>query len=275
VSAPGGIAEGGSGACSLGIAGIGVLGPGLAGWQAALPVLAGEAPLDAAPLTPPPPALLPATERRRTGPSVRLALAVAAEAVAASGLPPEELDTIFASSNGEPQVIVSILDALHAPDGAISPTQFHNSVHNAAAGYWGIAVGSARPSASLGGHDFAFATGLMQAGAQVAASGRPVLCVAHDVPMPEPLDALRPMQGAFAVALVLTPRPGPHGTLELRFAPEAVAEEPPLPPTLAALRAGNPAARSLPLLAALAARRPARLRLALLEDAALDIAVSP
>lgn len=259
----------------VGISGIGVLGPGLAGWAAALPVLAGEAPLDAAPLTPPAPALLPATERRRTGPSVRLALAVAAEAVAESGLPPEELDTIFASSNGEPQVIVSILDALHAPDGAISPTQFHNSVHNAAAGYWGIAVGSARPSASLGGHDFVFATGLMQAAAQVAASGRPVLLVAHDVPMPDPLDALRPMQGTFAVALVLTPQPGPHGTLSLRFAAEAAGQEPPLPAPLATLRAGNPVARALPLLVALAARRPARLRLALLEDAALDVTLAP
>ncbi len=258
-----------------GIGGIGLLGPGLPGWAAAQPVLAGLAPYDPAPLVPPVPTLLPPTERRRTGPSVRLALAVAAEAVQASGLPPEELDTVFASSNGEAQVIVSILEALHAPDGAISPTQFHNSVHNAAAGYWGIAVGSARPSVSLGGHDFAFATGLMQAVAQVAAQCAPVLFVAHDVPLPRPLDALRPGDACFAVALVLLPGAGALGTLTLAYDARGEAAEPPLPGRLDAIRAGNPAARALPLLMALAARRATALRFALPEAAALDVTVAP
>ncbi len=260
---------------SAGIAGIGLLGPGLAGWAASVPVLAGAAPHQDAPVTPPVPALLPATERRRTGPSVRLALAVAAEAVQASGLPPEELDTVFASSNGEGQVIVSILEALHAPDGAISPTQFHNSVHNAAAGYWGIAAGSARASVSLGGHDFAFATGLMQAVAQVATQCVPVLFVAHDVPLPPPLTALRPGEGAFGVAFVLVPGAGALGTLDLAYRAEGVATEDPLMAAFEAIRAGNPMGRALPLLMALAARRDAALRFALPEAAALDVTVAP
>lgn len=260
---------------AVGIAGVGVLGPGLEGWAAAAPVLAGQAAYARAPLVPPPPALLPATERRRTGPSVRLALAVAAEAVQDSGLPPEALDSVFASSNGEPQVIVSILGALHTPDGAISPTHFHNSVHNAAAGYWGIAAGSARPSVSLGGHDMVFAAGLMQAAAQVAANARPVLLVAHDVPMPAPLDALRDTRESFAAALVLVPRAGARGALALGCAAGAAVAEAPLPPDLAALREGNPVARALPLLAAIAGRRAARLRLALLEDAALELDYTP
>lgn len=260
---------------SAGIAGIGLLGPGLAGWAASGPVLAGLAPFEAAPVTPPVPVLLPATERRRTGPSVRLALAVAAEAVQASGLPAGDLDTVFASSNGEGQVIVSILDALHAPGDAISPTQFHNSVHNAAAGYWGIAAGSARSSVSLGGHDWAFATGLMQAVAQVATRRAPVLFVAHDVPLPSPLLALRPGDGLFAMALVLVPMAGAFGALDLAYVAEGVAAEPPLPAAFDAIRADNPAARALPLLLALATRRAAVLRFALPETAALDIRVTP
>ena len=259
----------------IGIAGIGLLGPGLNGWAAAQPSLAGLAPFEAAPVTPPVPSLLPATERRRTGPSVRLALAVAAEAAQASGLPPEEIDTVFASSNGEAQVIVSILEALHAPDGAISPTQFHNSVHNAAAGYWGIAVGSARPSVSLGGHDFVFATGLMQAAAQVVTQRAPVLFVVHDVPLPPPLRALRPGEGSFAVAFVLVPGAAPHGMLRVGYAPAGPASEPVLPPDFAAMRASNPAARALPLLVALARRQPATLCLGLPEAAALEIVVTP
>jgi len=260
---------------TAGIAGVGLLGPGLPGWAASVPVLSGRAGLEPAPLVPPVPALLPATERRRTGPSVRLALAVAAEAVQDSGLAPETLDSVFASSNGEAQVIVSILDALHAPDGAISPTQFHNSVHNAAAGYWGIAAGSGRPSVSLGGHDAVFATGLMQALAQVAARGAPVLLVAHDVPLPAPLAALRPGDVSFATALVLVPGPGAFGQVSAEFRNEPVAAEPPLPDGLAGLRAGNAVARALPLLCAIVGRRAARLRLALPEAAALDLTFSP
>lgn len=258
-----------------GIAGIGLQGPGLSGWAASIPVLAGAAPYAPAPLVPPVPALLPATERRRTGPSVRLALAVAAEAVHESGLAPESLDSVFASSNGEAQVIVSILDALHAPDGAISPTQFHNSVHNAAAGYWGIAAGSGRPSVSLGGHDFVFATGLMQAVAQVTAKAAPVLFVAHDVPLPPPLTALRPGEDSFATALVLVPGTGALGDLSIAYHAEAAAEEAPLPTGLDGLRWGNPVARALPLLCALAGRRAATLRFALPETAALDVALTP
>ena len=260
---------------AVGIAGIGLLAPGLPDWAQAVPVLRGEAPHEDAPLVPPAPALLPATERRRTGPSVRIALAAATQAVQDSGLPPEELDTVFASSNGEGQVITGILEALHTPDGAISPTQFHNSVHNAAAGYWGIAVGSARPSVSLGGHDGVFATGLLHAAAQVCATRAPVLFVAHDVPLPAPLDALRPTSASFAVAMVLVPQGGAHGAvaLEMREGPAATGEA--LPAGLAALAAANPVARGLPLLAALAARRPGEVLLPMLEDASLGVTFAP
>ncbi|WP_198372605.1 beta-ketoacyl synthase chain length factor [Roseomonas rosulenta] len=259
---------------SVGIAGIGLLAPGLAGWAQAAPVLAGRVPHESAPLTPPAPTLLPATERRRTGPSVRLALAVAIEAVQDSGLVPEELDTVFASSNGEGQVITSILEALHTPDGAISPTQFHNSVHNAAAGYWGIAVGSSRPSVSLGGHDGVFATGLLHAAAQVVAGGQAVLFVAHDVPLPPPLDALRVTTEPFAMALVLVPGPGRHGSLRLAPQPGAAAL-PDLPGSLVALHVANPVARALPVLAALAGGRAAALDVPMLEDARLHLDVVP
>lgn len=259
---------------AVGIAGIGLLGPGLPGWAASREALAGTVPFEAAPVAIPAPALLPATERRRTGPSVRLALAVATEAVQESGIPPEELDTVFASSNGEGQVITGILEALHAPDGAISPTQFHNSVHNAAAGYWGIAVGSSRPSVSLGGHDQVFATGLMQAAVQVAVGGAPVLFVAHDVPLPAPLDALRATTAPFALAFVLAPQRGAHGLLRLGHRAGGL-EEPRLPPALDALRLANPVARALPLLAALARAEGAAFSFALLEDAHLALDFAP
>jgi hypothetical protein len=209
---------------------------------------------------------------------VRLALAAAAEA--AAGEDAASLETVFASSNGDGAVVGAILEALTDPDGAISPTLFHNSVHNAAAGYWGIGVGSARPSISVGGHDDTAAAGLLQAAAAVSARGRRVLFCAYDAPLPPPLAAARRTTVPFAAAMVLLPEPdaaSARGSLDLRFRPEApppATRSGPADP-LDALAAENPAARVLPVLRALAARRAAALRLPLLGDASLEVELAP
>jgi hypothetical protein len=258
------------------VVGVAVLGPGLPGWAASAPVLAGAAPYAPAPLALPPPAALPATERRRTSPAVRLALAAASEAAAASGRALDSLETVFASSNGDGQVVGAILEALSAPEGAISPTQFHNSVHNAAAGYWGIAVGSTRPSVSVGGYDQVFAAGLLHAAARVAATGATVLFCAYDAPLDEPLAGCRPTVAPFAAGLVLAPPgQGALARLDIRYRAEPAPPPPPAATGLEALAAGNPAARALPLLRALARREAARLMLPMLEDGRVEIAVAP
>src|SRR3546814_8269162 len=76
---------------------------------------------------------------------------------------------------------------LATPERIVSPTDFHNSVHNAAAGYWGIGTGSRAPSTTLAGYDASFALGLLEAGLQVVGDRRAVLLVVFDVPAPEPL----------------------------------------------------------------------------------------
>jgi len=265
-------------ALRLWIGGASVLGPGLPGWEGSRPILAGHAPWREAPVALPPPALLPPTERRRTSLAVRLALAAAAEAAAQSGLPADALDTVFCSSNGDGAVVGAILDTL-AAGGDVSPTQFHNSVHNAAAGYWGIGAGSTRGSVSLGCHDDTMPAGLLQAAAGVAAWGRPVLFCAYDAPLPEPLAACRPGTGPFGAALVLTAErcPGSRAALTLRYRTDGT-EAPgaaPRSPLRQALEEGNPAARALPLLEAVAAARAARIVWPLLDGAALEAELMP
>lgn len=261
------------------VGGVAVLGPGLPGWAASEAALAGTAPWAAAEVVVPPPAMLPATERRRTSPAVRLALAVAAEAAGEEDA--AALETVFASSNGDGAVVGAILETLTDPAGAISPTQFHNSVHNAAAGYWGIGTGSTSPSVSVGGHDNTVAAGLLQAAAAVSTRRRRVLFCAYDAPLPPPLAAVRRTTVPFAAAMVLLPGPDPaaRATLELRFAsggPHPDGTGPPAADPLDALEAENPAARALPLLRALAARRPpVTLRLPMFGDSCLEIEVSP
>lgn len=253
---------------------VSVFGPGLAGWAASRPILAGSAPWAMAEALPPAPAILAPGDRRRASATVRFALAAASEATEAE---PDRavFETVFASGNGDGAVIGGILDALHEPEGVVSPTLFHNSVHNAAAGYWHIAVGSTMPSVSLGGHDGAFAAGLLAAMGAVATRGRPVLLVAYDTPMTAPLSGLRTTALPFACACLLRPTAeASEALLELRYVAEA-APDPVPADALDALAPANPAARALPLLRALAARRAAQIHLPLLPDAHLELRVTP
>src|SRR6185295_6772138 len=70
-----------------------ILAPGLAGWPAARAVLAGDRPYEPVPLEPPVAELLPAVERRRTGSTVKFALAVGHEALAGAGRPADSVAT--------------------------------------------------------------------------------------------------------------------------------------------------------------------------------------
>jgi hypothetical protein len=235
------------------IEGIGLCGPGLDGWAASAPVLAGDAPYAPAAAILPPGSLLPANERRRAPKTVRLALAVGAQAFASAGRDPAGIATIFTCSGGDGETIHDILTMLASPERALSPTKFHNSVHNAAAGYWSIATGATAASTSLCAHDDSFAAGLLEACAQLAAAQAPVALIAYDVPYPAPLFAVRPVGDLFGAALILSPAPGPASLarLDLNLSP---GSSPPTPaaPALEALRRATPAARALPLLAALA-----------------------
>jgi hypothetical protein len=254
---------------------VGLRGPGLEGWEASAPILTGRAPYLATPTTVPPAALLPANERRRAPQTVKLALAVGADLFADGRLAPAACPAIFASSGGDGETIHDILATLAEPLPELSPTRFHNSVHNVAAGYWSIATGAKTPTTSLCAHDGSFGAGLLEAGAQALAAGGTVALIAYDLPYPAPLDAVRYIAAPFAVALLLSPAQAPQSLMRLNIdlcspAPSACAT-----PELESLRRTIPAARALPLLAALAQGEEARVTLDYLEDLALAVQVLP
>lgn len=248
---------------------IAVCGPGLADWPCTATVLRGEAGYEAAAIVVPPPARLPPAERRRVGPSVKLALAVAEQLFAGDAAGAAATATVFTSSGGDSENCHILCEALAADEPQISPTRFTNSVHNAPSGYWSIAAGARVPSSSLCVYDASFAGGLLEAALQAVVDERPVALIAYDVPYPFPLSDKRPMPAAFGSAWLLRPvadaRPagsGPgaapaqagHGVpAELSFDGWTGGEPEPLAdPALERLRAGVPAARCLPLLAAIA-----------------------
>ena len=255
--------------------GIGVWMPGLADWPQARAVLRGEAPL--ASETPRfSGTLLTGELRRRSGDHIRLAVHVAKEAVSHALIDSAQLSSVFASSESDGQVTHHICEAVTQPQPAVSPTRFHNSVNNAAAGYWSMAVQSLKPSTSVAGYDATFAVGLLEAYAQVLSEHEAVLLVAHDMPMPEPLNSARPMTVSAGVAWVLTPARGPRSLVELTASIDAGAAPTPLhDPALEALRVGNPAARALPALAAVAHGEPARVHLPYVGDLSLALELTP
>jgi len=258
------------------VEGVGLVGPGLDGWQASRALLAGTAAYVQRPTVVVASDLLPAAERRRTGLPVKLALAAGREAFENAQRNAATTATVFTSSSGDGENLHYICSTLASAEREVSPTRFHNSVHNAPAGYWSIATQSQAPSTSLCCYDASFAAGLLDAAAQIVVDGEPVAVITYDQAYPEPLHAVRPLSANFGMALVLTAQPTAQvfAALDVSYAPGANAT-PMTDSELEHLRATVPAARCLPLLAALAGGAPTVVDLAYGEHHHLHIEVTP
>lgn len=258
------------------IEGVGLRGPGLDGWAASVDVLAGLAVAADTPTGIVAPAQLPPAERRRVGKGVKIALDAGFAAIAHAGRDASTLPSVFTSSSGDGDNCDAICRAL-ADDRLISPTRFHNSVHNAPSGYWGIASRSMAPSTSLCAYDDSFAAGLDDALTQIAAGVDAVVLVAYDAPYPEPLHAARPTPDSFAVGLMLTREPGPRALARIALQSGQQTEAPSSmrDAALEHLRRHIPAARALPLLAAIARRDEAPVVLVDARGVRTRIAIHP
>jgi hypothetical protein len=256
--------------------GVGLYAPGLANWESSLPVLRGAVPYVATAAPKLAPSLLPADVRRRTTDHIRLAIEVGAQAVAHAAADPAQLWSVFASSESDGAITHNICEEVAKSPPQVSPTRFHNSVNNAPAGYWCMAVQSRQPSTSLAAFDASAAVGLLEAVAQVSTERAGVLLIVHDTPLPEPLNSARPMTAIFGAALVLTPQPTPRSLAQLELAIVPHAGEPSRLPDIAleGLRTGNPAARLLPLLATLARGNAEVLQVPYVHSQALQISVA-
>lgn len=229
---------------------VGVLAPGLPDWEGAKPVLLREQPFRAAPLAPLAPACLPPVERRRSSPTVRLAVAAAEQALQRTSLAPQEMAMVFSSFEAAGVVTHQICEVL-AGSREVSPTLFQNSVHNAPSGYYSIAMNAKLAATSVCRGRWSFAAGLLNAAAQAFTDQAPVLYVCYDSPLPVPLCDVMPIIETTAIALVLTPAPSP-----VSMAPWEVALAPgdgqaPWPDWMPATWHANASARGFTLLATL------------------------
>jgi hypothetical protein len=258
----------------IGIEGIGVWAPKLPDWPAAQRIFAGAAPVVAAPTARPAATVLASGERRRAPESVLIAVEAAQQACAMADRDARELPHVFASAYGDLAINDYLCATLARAPAEVSPTKFHNSVHNAPAGYWAIASGCMRASSAVSAGAASFGAGLLEAAVHACAEAEPVLFVAHDVAACGPLRDTIASRSAFAAALVLAPwssRAVARARLQVGAGASPLA--PPLP-LLHASHAGNPAAASLPLLAVLARCETAALRIAAAPSSHLDMEIS-
>jgi Beta-ketoacyl synthase, N-terminal domain len=258
------------------ILGVDLLSAGLDGWAYGREVLAGRRPFSPSSVPDPDPAVLPANERRRSSDSVRWAVHVAQEAIVQSGLDPQHLATVFASSGGEMTALDKLCRALATTERVVSPTLFHQSVHNTAAGYWGIATSCQHSSTALSCYDDSCAAGLLEAVTYATIEDCPVLFVAYDLPPPDPLHRARPITSAFATALVLQPASSEQvaPNLNLKLVSSENGEVTKMPEQhLERLRVDNPSARILPVLRALARKGRDTIYMNVLDDQLLAVEV--
>lgn len=261
------------------VEGIGLVGPGLPSWAQGCQHLDGSVPYEAASCILPLPMALPPAERRRAGAVVKVSLAVGQEAVASSGLLANTLPSVFSSSSGDAINCHEICSALASSDRLISPTRFHNSVHNAASGYWSISSGAMTSSSVLCARDGSFAAGLIEAMTQAVVDDTPVLLVAYDTDYPEPLHSKRPVSDTLGVALVICPQRSNRSLAEITlknasYLTTAKADKMGNP-ALEHLRQTIPAARALPLLQVIARKQARSLALAYLDGLQLAVEIAP
>lgn len=198
-----------------GVEGIGFWAGGLPSWDAARDFATTGNLSEAVAPARPSPRLLPANERRRAPDSVAVALEVALAACEAAGADPASLPSVFASTHGDLGITDYICGTLAGEPLSLSPTRFHNSVHNAAAGYWTIGTGCHASTTAISSHQASFAQGLLEAMAQLAAGAERVLLVAYDGAASGPVGKMSPSEGLLGAALVLAREPR-HGTPRLR-----------------------------------------------------------
>src|SRR5690606_9252733 len=117
---------------------------------------------------------------RRAPQTVKMALETMSQALLQSRLPAGEISVITASSMGDMQITDYMCNTLATHPQLISPIQFHNSVHNAAVGYWSIGQSSHAACNAVAAGEFTGPAGLLEAALQCVDRQSPVLLVIQE-----------------------------------------------------------------------------------------------
>ena len=151
------------------------------------------------------PAILPPMLRRRTSAPTRAVAWVLGELAQASGANLHAAPIVLGTDHGEIGVTVDLLAAALDPAADVSPTRFHNSVHNTALGYVSIACGNRAGHTTISAGPDTLPAALIEGAARLATGAEDVLVVVADEPVPPPLPRRGPAE-VTAVAFHLSAR---------------------------------------------------------------------
>ncbi len=234
---------------------IGITAPGMNNWQEAQQVFCESEQYSPQLLAKKLPTLLAANESRRASRVTQLAISAAQQIASSEDL--QNYLQIFSSSNGDLNIFHRISLALSMPGRPVSPTLFHNSVHNAPAGYWSIATDSQTASTSITAYTDSLAAGLLEAAVQLSSSDNynqdDALLVCYDEIPPAFFLPQFPITDEFSCALILsTKADNALAKIELSLGNGSEIINHCSHPKLEQLRCANPQAMILPLLEILA-----------------------
>jgi hypothetical protein len=153
----------------------------------------------------PKPEIIPANERRRAPLPVKLAVESSWQATQSAGLDPKDLACVFVSGLGDTQLTDYMCKVLATENMQLSPTKFHNSVHNAAAGYWTISTGCMKAANSVAGFNESVSLAILEAITQCVQEQAPVQITFYDAPSSEILKPLLKNDQSFSASLIIEP----------------------------------------------------------------------
>ena len=153
----------------------------------------------------PQPESIPGRERRRAPLTVKLAVEVISQAAGMAGVAENELCSVFASAMGDSHITDYMCRTLVGSEKMLSPTRFHNSVHNAPSGYWSITAENRLPSTFVSGFRNSLPNALLEAAATAVAEQRPTVLAIYDVAFGQPLFDACATAEDFAAAFVIDP----------------------------------------------------------------------
>lgn len=194
-----------TGAMRGSIAGVGVWGSGIRGWADFANQPAGVERLTVGECEPPPVTMIPPREKRRVPMMSRLAIEAGYQACEMAEIEPAGVATVFASCMADTQVTDYMCRVMNTSGKAMSPTRFHNSVHNATCGYWSIFCGGHEAGGFICSWEDSFAIAVLEAMTFVQEECKPTLMVCYDIANTAPMSSARSIESDLAVAILLAP----------------------------------------------------------------------
>ncbi len=237
--------------------GLGVWGPGFSNWAEFKSQI--ENPSAELTTSSPKPEIIPANERRRSPLAVRAAVETSWQALQQSGLKSSDVACVFGSGLGDTDITDYMCRVLTTAEKQLSPTKFHNSVHNAAAGYWTISSGCMKSANSIAAYHDTVGTCLLEAMIQSVQHNEPVLVTVFDTEVQQTWKQIFPSDQSFAASLLICPENFSVNKSLAKIKFSSMSSDNPdvsgLPESMQALYQQNPAAKILPLLKCLTAKQ--------------------